>query len=47
MTDEKEMFVEGVQFVGVPETPEINVVFNGNVENVSITINHLDKESEE
>lgn len=27
--------------------PEINIVFEGNIENVSITVNHFHKEDEE
>lgn len=47
MNDEKEMFVKSVKLDGIPDTPEINVIFNSSVENVSITINHFNNESEE
>lgn len=42
--DENEMLESTLECAAIPE---INIVFEGNIENVNITVNHFHREDEE
>lgn len=44
---ENEILENTLECVGIPDDTEINIVFEGSIENVNITVNHFHREDEE